>query len=519
MSEIKNEILKKLKKIEAAPFLFVGSGLSKRYLNLENWSELLRNFSERATGNPFQYELYQNEITEEKEYGKLPQIAKLLEKDFIKRFLTEDLFKDEREKNIEFIKNGVSPFKISLGEHFKNTKFDETQKEIKILKKIAQRNVAGIITTNYDQFIEKIFKGYTTYIGQEELIFSTIYETGEIYKIHGCCSKPESIVITEKDYEEFIRKSDYLTAKLLTIFLEHPIIFMGYSISDKNIRNILKSISNCLSQEKLNILKERFIFIEWCASGKEELSTHAIDFENGNRIEMVKISLNDFVVLYEGLLENKIKYNPKVLRNLKKDIYDLVKTENTVEKIKVVGLEKIDKYENLDIVLGVGISKEYGKKGYSAIKAVDLYKDLILDNKDYNSDAIVEETLPELLKGNSSGLPIFKYLKNYSKKLSDKLKVEKNRNFDGFFNRSLKESRNNKRSQLEKKSIAGILEKYSNEEAISWILSLEESEIHIEELHNYLEALLVKNTNILDEHKYKSDIKRIIRIYDYLKYK
>jgi hypothetical protein len=33
-----------------------------------------------------------------------------------------------------------------------------------------------------------------------------------------------------------------LAAKILIIFLEHPVIFLGYSISDKNIENVLKAI-------------------------------------------------------------------------------------------------------------------------------------------------------------------------------------------------------------------------------------------------------------------------------------
>lgn len=50
MIGIKEELSKKLKKVESAPFLFVGSGVSRRYLNLESWEELLRKFSEEARG-------------------------------------------------------------------------------------------------------------------------------------------------------------------------------------------------------------------------------------------------------------------------------------------------------------------------------------------------------------------------------------------------------------------------------------------------------------------------------------
>lgn len=74
---------------------------------------------------------------------------------------------------------------------------------------------------------------------------------------------PQSIVINEKDYKEFKEKREYLAAKLLTIFMEYPIIFIGYSISDSNIRDILSSIVKCMSNEQVEMLKNKFIFVDY----------------------------------------------------------------------------------------------------------------------------------------------------------------------------------------------------------------------------------------------------------------
>ena len=41
--------------------------------------------------------------------------------------------------------------------------------EIEALSKL---DVEGIITTNWDQFLEKLFPDYKVYVGQRELIFS-----------------------------------------------------------------------------------------------------------------------------------------------------------------------------------------------------------------------------------------------------------------------------------------------------------------------------------------------------------
>lgn len=517
---IKGELLKKLKQVEVSPFLFVGSGVSRRYLNFENWSELLDEFSKKATGDEYQYQIYESDIVGTPLYGKEPKIAEMLERDFAKTYLTKEEFEEERTKNKNEIKKGISPFKIALADHFKNIKIDETHSEIKLLRKLAVRNIAGVITTNYDELMESIFNGYKTYIGQEELIFSTIYETGEIYKIHGCCSKPDSIIITEKDYEGFVRKNDYLTAKLLTVFLEHPMIFIGYSISDRNIQNILKSIANCLSQENLNVLKERLIFIEWTSSKEEiEISSHSIKFSNENSIEMTKITVNDFSIIYEVLLENKSKYNPRVLRGLKKDIYELVRSNSPQEKIKVVGLEDSDNYDEIDVVMGVGILTEYGEQGYSSIKAHEIYEDIVLDNKNYDINKIVEETLPELLKSNPRGLPAYKYLKGHSDKTLEIFGEFEDKEYKDFLNASIRKNKGSQRKKILEKSINWIIEKGEFSRPFEMIAYLEEDEIDLEQLEQYLKKLISKEPKLFKEHCYKSEIKRVARIYDYLKYK
>lgn len=78
----------------------------------------------------------------------------------------------------------------------------------------------------------------------------------EIYKIHGSVQNPESIVINKADYQKFYDKGKYLAAKLMTIFMEYPIIFIGYSISDSDIQAILSDVVECLPLDKIEILQK-----------------------------------------------------------------------------------------------------------------------------------------------------------------------------------------------------------------------------------------------------------------------
>jgi len=67
--------------------------------------------------------------------------------------------------------------------------------EFSCLKLLGKRSIAGVITTNYDQMAEDLFDGFLVFVGQETLLFSAIQGIAEIYKIHGCCQHPESLII------------------------------------------------------------------------------------------------------------------------------------------------------------------------------------------------------------------------------------------------------------------------------------------------------------------------------------
>ncbi|TFJ89935.1 SIR2 family protein [Lentibacillus salicampi] len=58
------------------------------------------------------------------------------------------------------------------------------------------------------------------------------YVEGELYKIHGCITDPDNIVIASSDYSNFRSNAKLFSAKLLTLISKNPVIFIGYSISE-----------------------------------------------------------------------------------------------------------------------------------------------------------------------------------------------------------------------------------------------------------------------------------------------
>ena len=65
----------------------------------------------------------------------------------------------------------------------------------------------------------------------------------DLYKIHGDTSDGDSIIITSKDYAQFYNKLDtVLWNKLKGLLAEKSVIFVGYSLEDKNIHDVFEKI-------------------------------------------------------------------------------------------------------------------------------------------------------------------------------------------------------------------------------------------------------------------------------------
>ncbi len=522
---MKEKITRHLVAFDTTPFLFVGSGLSRRYLGLDDWRGLLRHFAKLIKENDFALEIYEQQAQMQKyKQGVNQKVAELIENDFNQLWYTDPKFEEDRlryKKGV--IEHKISPFKLAIADYINQKKSVVAmyEQEVELLRQVSEKSISGAITTNYDLFLENCFKGYERYIGQEELLFSSLKGVGEIYKIHGSCEKPDSIIITEEDYEGFESKNAYLAAKLLTIFLEHPIIFIGYSLDDINIQNILKSIIHCLSQENLNRLSQRLIFINWQSKlGEDKILPYSKTFDDGKVLEMTQIQLHDFSPLYEALIQNRAKYNTNLLRKLKSDIYDLVLTSKPTGKMRVVGLEDDAKLEDVEVVVGVGVIAELGKRGYDTIKASELFEDIILDNGDFDHQLLVEHAIPNLLKQTSGSLPIYKYIREYDEKLPETIKKNLITSYDDLLNKSIRKSK--KEHALLYNNIRELRQANDVYKALQLIPMLSIEKITVDELGQFLKDFTLMHPKFLEVHANtndKTNYRRLVKIYDWLKYR
>lgn len=401
--EIKN-IKDYVGEFKRAPFLFVGSGLSRRYLNIEDWNGLLKKFSESIEID-YQYLLSSAE-------QNLPLVASELAKRFHSKWWEDIAFEKSRKKYKNICNDRESALKIEISHYIKGcisnlTDNPELVSEIKLLNKVV---IDGIITTNWDNFLESLFTDFKTFVGQNELIFSSPQGIGEIYKIHGCSSQPNSLVLTDRDYDNFDKRNPYLAAKLLTIFTEHPVIFLGYSLQDENILKILDSISSCLTSDNIKKLQDRLIFIQWNPRIREAKFINETISVNGIRVPVKSITVPNFTTTFTALSQIERKFPARMLRRLKEHVYDLVIDHEKQSKLYVQNIDAdTENIENLEVVFGVGAINKIAGAGYKRIGRLELIENLI-NNKALDSMKITTDTLPESLKG-TKYIPFFKYLR------------------------------------------------------------------------------------------------------------
>lgn len=508
-------------KFNTTPFLFVGSGMTRRYLNLPDWKGLLTHFAEVVRNDEFAYSSYENLAKGMTcKAGIMPKIAELIQKDFDQKWFCDASIRTIGEIELESVRKGLSPFKAEVASYIKQKTVinADYQVEIAKLSEISEKSIAGVITTNYDTFLEDHFIGFTKYVGQAQLIFSAIHGVAEIYKIHGSVEVPNSIVINEEDYLGFQDKSAYLAAKLMTIFMEYPIIFMGYSIGDSNIQSIIKSITNCLDTEQVKKLEDRFVFIEYKQGMSGVESTPYTIVIDDKPLTMRKVVLSNFMLLYSALEGKKAKLPVRILRRFKQELYEYTITNTPTENIRVAALDDM-RIADEELVLSIGKASEFGLKGLSGLESNEWYRDIVLGDLEFSADELLEHAFLKLYKQNSGKLPVHKYLDASTKDFPEYSAMVEKQDFDSHISATIK---NNRKHLGAYTSVMQIWknEKDNLEKATRLIAYLTEEQIDLGELEAVLKALFEEDVNVLQNEKSaRTNIKRLIRIYDYLKWK
>jgi hypothetical protein len=400
-----DDLRERLQAFNSAPFLFIGAGLSRRYLELDSWVDLLKRMA-AFTGKPYAY--YGSKAD-----GYLPRVATEIAAAFHEVWWDDPQFVDSRALYGEVLSSSEAPLKVEVARYTERALGNlptEGQKlhELDLLRVAV---IDGAITTNYDGLLEHLFPDYRPYVGQNDLLFSDAQGVGEIYKIHGSAADPESIVLTAADYDRFGERNPYLAAKLLTIFVEHPVVFLGYSLNDDDVTSILVSIAQVLTTQNLTRLQDRLIFVQWRSglSTPTLVSTQiAVD---GFSIPVILLEVPDFEGVFEILGSLQRKFPARLLRQLKEHVYDLVLANTPDERLGVVDIDDDTLAADIDVVFGVGVHRRLAGRGYIGLTREDLLLDVLKPESDLDAKKVVDEALPRIMR-NAGNTPIYRYLRS-----------------------------------------------------------------------------------------------------------
>lgn len=210
--------------------LFAGAGLSMQ-LGLPSWSGLMGDIG--------------------KELGFDPDIF---------RSLSTPLALAEY---YELQKGSISDLRRNLDVKWHNSKIDIGASVAH--KTIVELDFPRIYTTNFDRWLEKSFerwkKPYHLIRDVNDIAGSTPGET-DIIKFHGDFGQNEGLVLTESSYFDRLEFAGPLDILLRADALYRPILFIGYSLSDVNMRYLLHKLSKIWKETKISkARKESFIFM------------------------------------------------------------------------------------------------------------------------------------------------------------------------------------------------------------------------------------------------------------------
>lgn len=184
--------------------LFVGAGVSKN-LGLPTWSELIDQIAKDLGFDPAVFKLYGESLALAEYY----RIAK----------------------------GNIGPLRSWMDTKWHASGID--LRKSKIHELIAHSQFPIIYTTNYDRWLEKAFDEYS----KEYVKIATVSDIvkisdgiTQIVKFHGDFDYDSSLVLDESSYYERLEFETPLDIKFRSDVLGKSVLFIGYSLSDVNIR-------------------------------------------------------------------------------------------------------------------------------------------------------------------------------------------------------------------------------------------------------------------------------------------
>ncbi len=223
-----------------------------------------------------------------------------------------------------------------------------------------------IITTNYDNLLESssnMFRDqYDLIVKDEDLLCAK--KSKYIIKMHGDLGTPSTIVLKESDYLDYSQNHILIETFVKALLTDHILLFLGYSVSDYNIKLIISWINFLRSQKG----EAQSNSIGYLVLDKKVISNLEIEYFKKNGIEIVNINQVPLIKNIPSSIKfDEGKHLYSFLSYVKNSSLDTIVEANSHFRY-ITELAKIHNISNLGILLKLLLIQ-----GYKASSTLTLY--------------------------------------------------------------------------------------------------------------------------------------------------
>lgn len=191
--------------------------------------------------------------------------------------------------------------------------------------------VPAVFTTCTGDFLpKKVFPDFKSTTSIADIFPSPNDGIGELFLITGCATDPDSLILTTEDVAKRHASSGLLTARLVSLMKEYPLVFIGYEKKDPVIKIIVENIARVIgpreTAEKVLVVDTEFVM-----QCDDIRSSMYVDTAVGE-IRIRVSSSSNWSELYGNILKMKPSIKPLELKRIREMVNAVTITNNTSDK-------------------------------------------------------------------------------------------------------------------------------------------------------------------------------------------
>jgi len=168
-------------------------------------------------------------------------------------------------------------------------------------RRLLRLGIRTWITTNFDDLLEQALREagqrFTKVVRDRDLPYTSA-DRLTLIKLHGDIEQPDTIVITQQDYNTYFRRFPRVKEKLSSLLVDKTFLFIGYSISDPDFNQLQSEIAFDLQQHQRMAYAVLFDADAFTISDLRSRNIQALSVPAGepiDRVEQLGLLLDELI--------------------------------------------------------------------------------------------------------------------------------------------------------------------------------------------------------------------------------